>query len=189
MASIVSGLYYIEHVDTDGVLAALDQREWKPVTHSQNSRKIQHYGFTYNYVSRKVATVCEPIPAELEGLKRLVTEACVQRGLIDATYEFNQCIVNDYQPGQGIAKHADVKAYGPVIGCVTLESGADMTFRRDNETYTLYTEPNSLYIMSGEARYRWTHEMAARKSDVVEGRRVARGRRVSVTFRNVTIVT
>jgi len=181
-------LYYFDNLITEGaaILAALDQREWKPVTASAHSRKIQHYGFMYDYVSRKVATVCELIPAELEDLKNILTETCVALGITDAAYEFNQCIVNDYQPGQGIAKHADVNAYGPVIGCFTLGTGAMMTFRKGKESYNIYTKPNSLYLMSGDARYQWTHEMTARKSDQIDGKRVLRGRRVSVTFRSVT---
>ena len=44
-----------------------------------------------------------------------------------------------------------------------------------------------LLILSREARYDWTHEIPARKSDVIDGVRRARARRVSLTFQTVTI--
>jgi alkylated DNA repair dioxygenase AlkB len=112
-------------------------------------------------------------------------EYCLQENLIDPSHEFNQCIINKYEPGQGINKHIDIKAYGPVIGCFTFGSGAVMTFRRKDEVHHLYVKPNSLYIMSGESRLLWTHEMPSRKSDMVEGKKIPRGLRISVTFRHV----
>jgi hypothetical protein len=41
--------------------------------------------------------------------------------------------------------------------------------------------------MSGASRYIWTHEMSSRKCDMVEGKKIVRGRRVSVTFRCVPV--
>jgi len=87
-------------------------------------------------------------------------------------------------PGQGISKHIDVKSYGNIIGCFTLGSGATMIFRKGNVTKEIYVESNSLYIMSGECRYNWTHEMIGKKSDIVNGIKISRDRRISVTFRN-----
>ena len=34
-----------------------------------------------------------------------------------------------------------------------------MTFKNKDKTHDLYVKPNSLYIMSGDSRYLWTHEM------------------------------
>lgn len=86
---------------------------------------------------------------------------------IDDNYSFNQCIVNNYEAGQGISKRTDVSSYGDVIGCYTFGSGATMVFKKYTEKYELYVEPNSLYIMSGDARYKWTHEMLGKHSDMV----------------------
>ena len=89
-------------------------------------------------------------------------------------------------PSQGINRHTDHNAYGAIIGCFTLGSGATMIFRDGQDKQELYVEPDSLYIMTGDARYKWTHEMPARKSDMVDGTKHIRGRRVSVTFRHVS---
>lgn len=59
--------------------------------------------------------------------------------------------------------------------------------RRTGERRSLVLAPRSLLILSGEARYDWTHEIPARKSDVIEGMRQPRARRVSLTFRIVTL--
>ena len=175
----VSGLQYYDLELGQGILEALDAREWKAVTSAANSRTYQHYGFTYNYAAGKVGAACEPIPEFLKGLQEILTEKC---GVEDY---FNQCIVNNYMPGQGISKHIDHRAYGDIIGCFTLESGAMMNFHYGKDTVSIYTRPNSLYVMSGDARYKWAHEMPARKSDIVDGLKIPRGRRVSVTFRHV----
>jgi hypothetical protein len=35
------------------------------------------------------------------------------------------------------------------------------------------------------ARYEWTHEIPTRRSDAIDGERLPRGRRISLTFRKV----
>jgi len=183
----MEGLYYTEDISGNGdeIIKSLDNREWSRVTEGENSRRYQHYGFTYNYKRRRIEEVCEGIPEELQPLRDHLTQICKENGLIDDSYVFNQCIVNDYQPGQGIGKHTDIKAYGAVIGCYTFGSGATMIFRKGDQVESIYVKSNSLYMMSGPSRLEWTHEMPSRKSDVVNGKREIRGRRVSVTFRNV----
>jgi alkylated DNA repair dioxygenase AlkB len=56
---------------------------------------------------------------------------------------------------------------------------------RSREQVTRTLEPRSALVLKGPARFEWTHAIPARKSDVVDGRRVPRNRRLSVTFRNV----
>jgi alkylated DNA repair dioxygenase AlkB len=45
--------------------------------------------------------------------------------------------------------------------------------------------PRSGILLGDAGRYDWTHEIPARKSDIVNGVRTARSRRVSLTFRKV----
>ena len=108
----------------------------------------------------------------------MLTEKCRSKGLELKDDYFNQCIVNNYIPGQGISRHVDHHDYGDVIGCFTLGSSVPIIFRtHDNTLLQLYTEPNSLYIMLGEARFA-NYEMPSRKSDMRDGVKVKRGRRV-----------
>jgi alkylated DNA repair dioxygenase AlkB len=185
----IPGLYYVGciHEDTATTIAELDMCEWSPVTNHVNSRLVQHYGFRYDYVSSKVREAGPTLPPFLEKYQTLLTNICKELNIIDAAYTFNQCIVNNYLQGQGISAHIDVKQYGGVIGCFTLGTGATMIFEHGNEKREIYVEADSLYIMSGEARYVWKHSMPARKSDTVDGKRVERGRRVSITFRCVPL--
>ena len=192
----VPGLYYIDDVfsaaDCGTIVKNLDAcQRWTPLTGSKNSRMVQHYGYIYDYTSGKVDQKCDPIPNFLTPMRDVLQYICSELKLMDEKYEFNQCIVNNYEPGQGISRHVDAAAYGHVIGCYTLGSGATMMFTSPNsETHAVYVQPGSLYLMVGDkntlnARYDWSHQMDGRKSDVVNGKRVPRGRRISVTFRNV----
>lgn len=146
---------------------------------------VQHYGYKYDYKTYNINVKFEPMPEFLNLLKLLLTDICIQLNIINNDFEFNQCIVNNYLPGQGISKHIDVKKYCDVIGCFTLGSGATMTFKNKNEEEYLYVRPYSLYIMSGYARYIWSHEMDEKKYDIVDNTKIKRERRISVTFRNV----
>jgi len=181
------GLYYQDRLPIDGaqIMAQLDTRMWTPVTDSASSRRVQQYGFIYDYKARRVSKKTEDIPEFLVGLQTISTDSCLKLGIIQEGYVFNQCLVNEYQPSQGINAHTDAKDYGAVIGCFTLGSGATMTFKQGATTESIYVKPNSLYIMSGNSRYTWTHEMPSRKSNMVAGVKIIRERRVSVTFRNV----
>lgn len=183
------GLYYLNDFITEDfssdIIKSLDEGQWIPLSESANSRLVQHYGYLYDYKTRRVDTPTTPFSSVISELSDKLKKVCVEMGLVDEEYMFNQCIVNNYQPGQGISKHIDIKSYGPVIGCYTLGSGSHMRFSKGDTTRDIYVEPNSLYIMSGDSRSNWTHEMMSRKSDIVDGDRVGRGRRISVTFRSV----
>lgn len=187
----IPGLYYIDSIITHGneIIDDLDDRNWIPLSSSKNSRKVQHYGFKYNYTTRRINEPADPMPECINELQDTLTNVCKQLHLIDTNYTFNQVIVNNYKGGsQGIGKHTDVKSYGAVIGCFTLGSGATMVFtNKKNESFEVYVRPNSLYIMSGPSRYEWTHEMEVAKYDTVDGVQIERERRVSVTFRNVPV--
>ena len=182
----VQGLYYIKKIkfDFNDIITKLDEKNWSPI-YDSNSRKVQHYGYKYNYTTRNIYEKCDDIPDFLVKLQYYLSLICQKINIIDDKYEFNQCIVNNYDIGQGITKHTDIKSYGKVIGCFTFNSGCNMIFRKDNKKETIYVKPNSLYIMSGECRYDWTHEMPKGNSDMVDNEKINRSRRISVTFRNV----
>ncbi len=183
----VNGLYYIENVidekHADELISQLDIQPWIPITDSSKSRKVQHYGFKYNYKTGNVKDVADPIPDFMQTLLNDLSDICKTKAIPST---FNQCIVNNYEVGQSISPHIDHRNYGPVIGCYTLNSGATMRFRKGNEKVEIYVKPNSLYIMSEDARYNWTHEMTTHKFDTTtDHEKVKRDRRISITFRYV----
>ena len=186
----ISGLYYIDYLNEDNmhkIISQLDECQWLPLSSNSNSRLVQHYGYKYDYKTYNINVKTFDIPPFLNYLKNILHDICIQLNIIDNDYDFNQCIVNNYLSGQGISKHVDVKKYGSVIGCFTLGSGATMTFKNKDKTHDLYVKPNSLYIMSGDSRYIWSHEMVPKKYDTINNNKIYRDRRVSVTFRNVPL--
>lgn len=187
MASfVIPGLYYYRDCFSEAEEKRLiefleNESTWFSVGNSDNSRKVLHYGFTYNYSSAGKLEQAPAFSETIDWLRSKIREI----HSVPTELELNQCIVNKYLPGQGIAPHVDKKTFKDFICCVTVGSGATMEFTKENETNTLYTEPRSLYIMSGEARYEWKHGMRSRKSDIVEGKKIMRDTRYSLTFRTV----
>ncbi|KAK7029818.1 hypothetical protein R3P38DRAFT_2931501 [Favolaschia claudopus] len=104
-----------------------------------------------------------------------------------------QAILNLYQPGEGIVPHVDLlKRFGDGIVGVSFGSSCVMDFApvetaADAGTVHLFLPERSIIVLSGDARYAWTHGIDKRTSDLVadgdESRVVRRGLRLSITFR------
>lgn len=183
----IKGLYYIDNINIDlsNITNQLDEKKWINVSKNIKSRKVQHYGYKYDYIRRNIFQKTDDIPEFLYPVKKKLVKICKYLKLISDDYDFNQCIVNNYIGKQGIGKHIDLVSFGNVIGCITIGSGAIMRFRFNGEKKDIYVKPNSLYIMSGDARYKWTHEMPSNLYDTINGEKIKRNRRISITFRNV----
>jgi alkylated DNA repair dioxygenase AlkB len=188
METDLSGLYYGKlNEDYTYLVNELDKSKWD-FTGNSNSRQVQHYGYKYNYlggINGNINTKTTDIPAYMDKLIKEITDVCNSNNLLPTNYKFNQLIVNNYFPGQGISAHVDNIHYGCVIACITLGKGCIITFRKGNDERDIYVEDNTLYIMSGDARYKWTHEIKKVKTDYVNGVNYKRDRRVSLTFRYV----
>ncbi|KAJ7073260.1 hypothetical protein B0H15DRAFT_869301 [Mycena belliarum] len=100
-----------------------------------------------------------------------------------------QAILNLYRPGEGIAPHVDLPArFGDGIVGVSLGSGCAMRFTEAEtdgaEAVRLFLPAQSVLVLSGEARYGWTHGIEQRTADFVKGEgMIERGTRMSITFR------
>ena len=164
------------------LLTTIDALPWR----SDLKRRVQHYGYRYDYSAREVTAAARigPLPDWLAEIgERLVAE-----GHFSATPD--QVIVNEYLPGQGIAPHIDRETcFGPTISILSLGSAVTMDFihAESGERISKRLEPRSLLTLTGDARTKWRHGIAARKSDMVEGARVPRSRRISLTFRTVVL--
>jgi alkylated DNA repair dioxygenase AlkB len=178
----IPGLIYVPDLLTAEeqrhVLARIDQASWL----TELRRRVQHYGYRYDYKARRIdhSMRLGPLPAfALEVAERLMARALTPE-LPD------QAIVNEYQPGQGISSHVDCEScFKSTIVTVSLGSCCEMDFislDRGRARATLL-EPGSALVLKDIARYRWQHRIRARLSD----HGVARGRRVSLTFRNVIL--
>jgi len=175
----IPGLHYVQSymdaAQAAALLEAVDAMPWL----SDLSRRVQHYGYRYDYRARRVVPemYLGPLPSFVQSLaERLVREGYFAK-------QPDQAIVNAYEPGQGISHHVDcVPCFGETISSVSLGSRCEMEFRRDGAgDQHLLLEPTSLLVLSGEARYSWSHAIRARNSD----HGIARTRRVSITFRTI----
>ena len=153
------------------LLAKVDAAPW--LTDWQRRRQV--YGLGYG----AGPAAFEPLPDWLLPLASRIAED----GLLERFPE--NCVINDYQPGQGIALHKDYPAFGPTV--VALGLGAPVLFDleepRSRRRVSIDLAPRSCLVMGGPARSRWRHGIAARKTEVIEGQRRPRVRRVSITFR------
>ncbi|XP_017753532.1 PREDICTED: alkylated DNA repair protein alkB homolog 8 [Eufriesea mexicana] len=149
-------------------------------------RKVKHFGYEFQYNSNKVDPdqPITPIPEDYHFLKILFKK------YHDVPYEYDQLTINHYLPGQGIPPHIDThSSFEDSILSLSLGSACIMDFKRENEKVAIFLPPRSLLIMSGEARYAWSHGICPRHNDIVSTSTgmttQPRGTRVSFTFRKV----
>ena len=180
------GATYIPHFVSSAVEVSLVREINAAPWINDLKRRVQHYGYRYDYRARTVTqdAYLGPIPDWLNVIGSRLKDAGWFERIPD------QAIVNEYKPGQGIASHVDcVPCFSGTIASLSLLSSCAMRFeeRSSGEQLTQMLEPRSLLVLQGSARFDWTHGIPARKSDVVEGQRVPRGLRLSLTFRNVIV--
>jgi alkylated DNA repair dioxygenase AlkB len=185
-AANIPGLRYVANAITAEqeqlLLAIIDQQAWQ----TELRRRVQHYGYQYDYERRSIdrSLYLGDLPTWLTDLSAEFVEHRWLPKLSD------QVIINEYMPGQGIAPHVDcVPCFGEAIASLSLGSGCQMDFIRaeSKEKHSLFLEPRSLLVLTGDARHRWRHSIPARKNDQVAGQSTPRGRRVSLTFRTVLL--
>lgn len=166
----------------------IDRQAWS----SALKRRVQHYGWRYDYKAREVDASMHlgPLPVELAELADHLFEEKLVPQLPD------QVIINEYEAGQGITPHADVRSFADGIAMISLLESWEMVFHAPGSKKTngrkrveqVLLERRSVAVMRGEARYEWKHEIRKRKSDppINEGgKRRPRKRRISLTFRKV----
>lgn len=180
----IPGLHCIQDAITpayhDSLITIIDQQPWL----TDLRRRVQHYGYRYDYKSRSVdaSQFLGPLP----DWSMPFLEQLQQAGLIEQ--QPDQLIINEYEPGQGISPHIDCRpCFGEVIMSLTLNSSCIMEFTRAEEKIELLLEPRSLLMMRGEARHVWKHGIPARKKDVYAGKSIERKRRISLTFRTIVL--
>ena len=181
----IDGLLYIPDYlapsEHDALVQTIEGQLWR----YDLARRTQQYGYLYEHKRKALNTsdYLGPLPAWLQRLGTQMQRDGILPDLPD------QAIINEYEPGQGIGKHIDATpAFGEVVISLSLLSLAVMDLRRSGgeEHIAIPLEPRSLLILLGEARHVWTHGVAPRHEDFVNGVFVPRKRRISVTFRTVT---
>ena len=143
--------HFLDPAIQNDLLAVIDTQVWS----QELKRRVQHYGFRYDYRARQVDRIMH-------------------------------LIINEYLPGQGISAHIDCEpCFDDCIVSISLGWAYEMEFQHaaTTSTSTLMLAPGSLLVLSGLARYEWTHQIRPRLKD----HGVSRRRRVSLTFRKVLL--
>lgn len=170
----ISGLAYlpeyIGEAEERELAAYIDRQPWN----TEWQRRRQPYGASYGK-----GADAPPIPRW--GLK--LAERLFADGVTDTP--FDQMLVNEYLPGQGISPHRDYAPFGRTVVSLSLLAPCVMDFRHPatGRKERLLLEPRSLLVLSDAARYAWEHGIAPRRTDEWRGIRLKRSRRLSVTFR------
>ena len=151
---------------------------------SDLSRRVQHYGYRYDYRQRATGRHA-PAPAFPRWASVMAERL---RPLFDGALP-DQCIVNEYRPGQGIGMHADHVSFGPVVISLSLGAAWRMHFRpRSQRPYVRHglasdevalLPRRSALVLRGAARSDFMHGIDpatnARQTET----------RVSATFRTL----
>ncbi|KAJ1378992.1 Oxoglutarate/iron-dependent dioxygenase [Sesbania bispinosa] len=107
---------------------------------------------------------------------------------------FDQMIANVYHPGEGICAHVDLLRFDDGIAILSLESSCVMHFTPEPDSQSrsvsvpvpVLLTPGSLVLMSGEARYRWKHEINRRPGfQLWQGQELSQTKRTSITLRKL----
>ena len=175
-ASLVPDL--ITEPDERRILLRIGEAPWL----AELSRRVQHYGYRYDYRARASG---RHVPAAPFPRWASVVAERLAPWFGGAAPE--QCIVNEYRPGQGIGMHADHAVFGPVVVSLSLGDDWPMRFRRRSvHPYARDALPDdgvavlprrSALVLAGPARTGWMHGI-----DRDDGRRAAC---VSATFRTL----
>ena len=182
----VPGLTYARNFLSESEEAALIREIYLHEWNTELPRRVQHYGWKYDYKARKVehSMYLGPLPKWAERIaERLVSTKLVPQ-LPD------QLIVNEYIENQGIGKHSDSKSFADGIATISLLDSWEMIFREKSSRTKEKTkgpvrqmlERRSAAVMSGPSRSQWTHEIPKRMNEPDKRKR---RRRVSLTFRKV----
>ena len=183
-----NGLTYLENYISKDEACRLVQEVDASPWRNDLKRRVQHYGYRYDYKSRQArrGDYLGPLPELFQQLaERLTAEGHFQSAP-------DQGIVNEYQPGQGISAHIDCQpCFGETIASLSLLSACVMRFasQTPSQQMALHLQPASLLVLKDEARHMWTHAIPSRKTDIFDGQRYIRSRRISLTFRTMKFET
>ena len=181
------GLVYVDNFvsesESSHLINIIDDSSWG----NELGRRTQHYGFQYDYTTGRIDRHrrAAEIPQQfLEIARRLYVG-----GIMPAVTD--QVIVNEYlvneEVVQGISAHRDrTEDFGPVIVTLSLVEEWAMRFTHDeHEPIEVLLGVGSIAVMTGPARFDWSHAIPPRKYDRIQGGKRRRHRRVSLTFRTV----
>ena len=182
----ICGLYYLcgfldDHAQ-HALIECVDAQPWR----TDLDRRVQHYGWRYDYRTRTVTSDMDlgPLPDWVADIaSRLYSET----KLFDQVPD--QAIVNEYRPEQGIALHADRQCFGDTVATLSLGDDWEMRLRpvkgtaKDDRRIMLAR--GSVLVLTADSRSRWMHGIDKRRTERSTIGLRDRLRRLSLTFRTM----
>ena len=172
----------VTEAEEQRILLRISQAPWM----TDLSRRVQHYGYRYNYRGGPTNGRHDPAPP-FPRWATVIGER-LSRFFDGAMPE--QCIVNEYRPGQGIGMHADHASFGDVVVSLSLGDAWTMNFRpRAARPYVreglasdevALLPRRSALVLRGPARSGWMHGI----DGAANAHRAAT--RISATFRTTS---
>jgi alkylated DNA repair dioxygenase AlkB len=169
---------FISEQEEQELIEKVDASNWTRL----KERSVCHYGHIFSYQTRRAETTpqVEPIPDYMSFLLERIAK--------HSSLHFNQLTINDYRydetPIPHIAPHVDThSAFHEAIPVISLHGDTVMDFEKEDCT-SVFIPRRSLFIMTGDARYGFTHGIRQRKTDCIGGKISPRLRRISLTFRS-----
>jgi len=174
---------YISKSQEQELIKNIDEQQWL----NDLKRRVQHYGYKYDYKARTITSDLKI--GEIPNWLAEYTNKFNSNGYFSKIPD--QVIINEYQPGQGISPHIDcIPCFDNTVASLSLLSPCIMEFINPstNQKIPVLLERRSAVILKDDARYKWQHSIPARKTDKLDGFPQARGRRLSLTFRNMITI-
>ncbi|MDE0408932.1 MAG: alpha-ketoglutarate-dependent dioxygenase AlkB [Alphaproteobacteria bacterium] len=169
---------FVTPAEEERILLRIGQAPWM----TELSRRVQHYGYRYDYRGASRPEPAAPFPRWSAVMAGRLREHF--GGALPV-----QCIVNEYRSGQGIGMHADHAQFGPVIASLSLAADWPMRFRpRAVRPYARDGLPGdevvvlprrSVLVLASAARTHWMHGID--RADTAD----EAATRLSATFRTL----
>jgi alkylated DNA repair dioxygenase AlkB len=160
LAGLVQADGIVTPPEEQALIASIDAAELSPFRfHGWSGKRLTaSYGWSYDFDTARFAPT-EPLLAWLLPLR-----AKAARFAHIAAEDLVQALLIRYDPGAGIGWHRDRPVFEHVVG-ISLGAPATMRFRRRRaggfDRASAELAPRSIYHLSGEARHKWEHSIAA----------------------------
>ena len=145
-------LFFPEYITPEDEQTLAELLPEAPLRTHHDRNTVIRYGARRAYTSGKhVPKIPEPL--------QTIGQRLVSEGKLIA--EPTHVTANEFHAGNSLAAHVDNRQCGPVITVLSLLSPATIVFsRKGYDSVVVEVLPRTLYQMTQESRYLWTHAVA-----------------------------
>jgi|694.fasta_scaffold113091_2 hypothetical protein len=186
----VPGLYFTPNVlsKEDEKLIKNKYKEYEEKKQNICNQIHTAIEFGWRFIPVKVKTKDDYIGGLPDWLLN-IWEKCLKNGNLPEFIKKeipNHVLINKYPIGDGCRDHTDeLKFWNNWILGISVGSGCTVEFILGDKKIRVWMPPLSMYILTEDARYKWTHGITYNNSDSVYGDIIPRDERISITFRKI----